>query len=117
MSLLSDEDNQMCLVKLENLREFYGTNIYAVDKVTGQMCAVKQNAATKIGLQAYVDEEPTVLEGAVGFTPKETSTLKDFDLVGKTKSTGSRPSDLSTIAEQMEIGSQLTRADVLEYQR
>ena len=108
-SLLSDEDNQMCLVKLEGLREFYGTNICAVDKVTGQMYAVKQNAATKIDLQTYVDEEP------VGFTPKEASTPKDFDLVGKTKSTGSGPSDLSTIAEQMEIGSQFTKADVLEY--
>ena len=116
-SLLSDEDNQMCLVKLENLREFYGTNIYAVDKVTGQMYAVKQNAATKIGLQAYVDEEPTVLEGAVGFTPKETSTPKDFDLVGKTISTGSRPSDLSTIVEKTEISSQLTRTNVLENQK
>ena len=102
------------LVKLGGLREFYGTNIYAVDNVTGQMYAVKQNAATKIDLQAYVDEEPGVLEGAVGFTPKEASTPKDFDLVGKTKSSASRPSDLSTIAEQMEIGSQLTRADVLE---
>ena len=107
----------MCLVKLENLREFYGTNIYAVDKVTGQMYAVKQNAPIKIGLQAYVDEEPTALEGAVGFTPKEMSTPKDSDLVGKTKSTGSRPSDLSTILERMEIGSQLTRTDILEYQK
>ena len=99
-SLLSDEDNQMCLVKLENLREFYRTNIYVVDKVMGQMYAVKQNAATKIGLQAYVDEEPTVLEGTVGFTPKETSTPKDPDLVVKTKGVSSRPSDLSTIAEK-----------------
>ena len=112
-SLLSDEDNQMFLVKLENLREFYRTNIYVVDKVMGQMYAVKQNAATKIGLQAYVDEEPTVLEGAVGFTPKETSTPKDANLAG----ISSRPSDLSTIAEKTEIGSQLTRADILEYRR
>ena len=81
------------------------------------MHAVKQNAATKIGLQAHVDEEPTVLEGAVGFTPKETSTPKDPDLVVKTKSTSSGPSDLSTEAEKTEIGSQLTRANILEYRK
>ena len=104
----------MCLVKLENLRQFYGSSIYVVDKVTGQMYAVQQNSATKISLQAYVDEEHTVLEGAVGFTP--TSTPKDSDLVGKTKSTSSRPSDLSTIAEKTEIGSQLTKWDQKETQ-
>ena len=42
----------MCLVKMESLNEFYGTDIYAVDKVMGQMYAVKQKAAAKIDLQA-----------------------------------------------------------------
>ena len=82
---LLSEDNQMCLVKLENLREFYGTAIYAVDKVNGQMYAVKQNSAEKIDLQAYVEEELTMLKGAVGFTPKDTSTPKKLIYQGRPK--------------------------------
>ena len=90
----------MCLVKIESLNEFYGTNIYAVDKVMGQMYAVKQKAATKIDLQAYIEEEPTALEGAVGFTPQEASTPKEPDLAGKSKITNGRPSELSIIMEK-----------------
>ena len=35
-TLLSERDNQMLLLKLNMLEEAYGTNIFAVDKVTAE---------------------------------------------------------------------------------
>ena len=97
--LLSEKDHQMCQVKLESLAELYGTAIYAVDKLTGEMYAMIEDTARKIDLQAYAEEEPKGLEGAVGFVPKNTSTPKDLEAPGKPRSQGSRPSDLNTIDE------------------
>ena len=51
-ALLSERDHQMCLVKLANLGDLYGTEIFAVDKVTGEMYAVIDGAAKSIDLQA-----------------------------------------------------------------
>ena len=55
-ALLSEKDHQMCLVKLENLGELYGTKIVTVDKLTGEMYAVIDGAAKSINLQAYIEE-------------------------------------------------------------
>ena len=41
----------MCLVKLANLGDLYGTEIFAVDKVTGEMYAVIDGTAKSIDLQ------------------------------------------------------------------
>ena len=111
MPLLSEKDHQMCLVKLESLAELYGTTIYVVDKLTGEVHAVIEDTARKIGLQAYVDEKSEGLEGAVGFVPKDAATLKDSKTPGKHISQSSRPSDLSTIDEQTEMSSKLTCRD------
>ena len=100
ISLLSEKDNQIFLVKLENLAELYGTTMYAVDKITGEMYTVVKDSAKRINLQAYVEEEPTELEGAVGFTPQDASTPKNPEVQGKSKSLNSKPSDLSTIGKQ-----------------
>ena len=86
-------------MKLASLVELYGTAIYAIDKLTGEMYAVIDDTARKIDLQAYVEGEPGGLEGAVGFFPKDTSTPKDLEAQDKPRSQGSRPSDLSTIDE------------------
>ena len=40
----------MYLVKLGSLAELYGTTIYAVDKLTGEMYAIMDDTARKIGL-------------------------------------------------------------------
>ena len=97
--LWSEKDHQMCLVKLESLAELYGTAIYDVDKLTGEMYAMIDGTARKIGLQAYAEEEPEGLEEAIGFASKDTSTPKDSEASGKPRSQRSRPSDLSTIDE------------------
>ena len=44
------------------------------------------DTARKIDLQAYAEEEPERLEGAVGFVPKDTSTPKDSEAPGKPRS-------------------------------
>ena len=75
-ALLLKEYNQVCLIQLESLTEFYGTAIYVVDKVNGQIYAVKQNTVEKIGLHAYIDEELAELEGSMGFTPMKLLLLK-----------------------------------------
>ena len=54
-ALLSERGHQMCLVKLINLEETYGTRIFAVDKVTGEMYAVIEGTANRIDLQSYND--------------------------------------------------------------
>ena len=63
------------------------------------MYAVIDGAAKSIDLQAYIEEETEELEGAVGFTPTDTSTPKDMEASDKPHSQGSRPSELSTIEE------------------
>ena len=98
----------MCLVKLVNLDDLYGTKIFAVDKVTGEMYAVIEGAAKTIDLQAYIDKEMEDVEEAVGFTPTDTLTPKDVEVPGKSQSQVSRPSNLSIIEEQTEVASALT---------
>lgn len=51
----------------------------------------------------YIEEEEPALEGAVGFSSQGTSTPKDPEIQERGKSQGSRPSELSTIAELSEI--------------
>ena len=55
-ALLSERNHQMCLVKLANMLELYGTEIFAVDKVTGEMYTVIDGMVSKIDLQAYLEE-------------------------------------------------------------
>ena len=74
--VLSERGHQMSLVKLVNMDELYGTEMFAVDKVTGEMYAVVGGAANKIDLQAYTDEETKQSPGVVEFTPVDTSTPK-----------------------------------------
>ena len=81
--LLSERGHQMCLVKLANMDELYGTEMFAVDKVTREMYAVVGGAVNKIDLQAYTDEEMKDSPGAVGFTPVDTSTPKDVEIPSK----------------------------------
>ena len=97
--LLSERDHQMCLVKLANLGDLYRTEMFEIDKVTGKMYAVIDGAAKSIDLQAYIEEETEKLEGADGFTPTDTSTLKDMEASGKPHSKDSKLSELSTIKE------------------
>ena len=47
-ALLSERGHQMCLVNLANMYELYGTEMFAFDKVTGEMYAVVGGAANKI---------------------------------------------------------------------
>ena len=98
----------MCLVKSVSLGELYGTENFAVDKVTREMYAVIDGAAKAIDLQANIEEEMDKLEEAVGFTPK------DIESSGKTHSQGSKPLELSTIDEQMEVSSIVTHRDFRE---
>ena len=115
--LLSERGHQMCLVKLANMDELYGTEMFAVDKVTGEMYAVVGEAANKIDLQAYTDEEMKDSPGAVGFTPVNTSTPKDVEIPSKPQSQSGRPSELSVIEERFESASILTRRDFRENKR
>ena len=101
--MLSELDHQMCLVKLESLVELYGTAIYDVDKLTGEMYAIVDDTARKTGLQAYAEEEPEDLEEAVGFVPKDTLTPKEFEAPCKPRRQSSRPYELSIIDEQTEM--------------
>ena len=101
-------------MKLESLVELYGTAIYPIDKLTGEMYAMIDGTARKIDLQAYAEEEPEGLEGAVGFAPKDTSAPKDSEAQGKPRSQSSRPSDLSTIDEQTETSTKFTHRDFRE---
>ena len=54
--LLSERGHQMCLVKLVNMDELYGTKIFAIDKITGEMYAVIEGAVNRINLQDYTDD-------------------------------------------------------------
>ena len=107
-ALLSERDHQMCLVKLVTLEDMYGTKIFAVDQVTGEIYTVIEEATKKIDLQVYIDEEMGNVEEAIGFIPTDTSTPKDVEIPGKSQSQSSRPSGLSTIEEQTEVASALT---------
>ena len=45
----------MYLVKLASLVELYGTPIYDIDKLTGEMYAMIDDTARKIDLPAYAE--------------------------------------------------------------
>ena len=81
--LLSERGHNMCLVKLANMAELYGTEMFAVDKITREMYAVVGGAANKIDLQAYTDEEMKDSPGAVRFTPIDISMTKDVEILSK----------------------------------
>ena len=100
-ALLSERGHQMCLVKLINLEEMYGTRIFAVDKVTGEMYAVIEGAANRIDLQAYNDCGMEGLLESGGFAPTDTSTPKTIE-VPTSKGQGGKLIDLSFIEEQPE---------------
>ena len=111
MALLSERNQQMCLVKLVSIGELYGTTLYGVDKLTGEMYAVIDGTAKMIDLQAYAEEELEELEGAIGFAPTTTSTPKEPEAPGKDHTQGSKPLELSTIKEQTKASSVLTRRE------
>ena len=98
-ALLSERNHQMCLVKLADLFDLYGTQIFAIDKITGEMYAVKERVVSKIDLQVYVDEGVEETPGAISFAPTNTSTPKDVEMTCKSPSQGEKPSELSTIEE------------------
>ena len=112
-TLLSERDNQMLLLKLDVLEEAYGTNIFAVDKVTAEVYSVLNNLVTPIGLQGYEEPGDVKPEGAVGFNPCSTSTPRKGEVIQSVKPS-EQPSDLSTILEQSEAGSRLTRDQFLQ---
>ena len=112
--LLSERGHQMCLVKLVSLNELYGTEIFAVDKVTGEMYAMLDGAVNKIDLQAYMEDEGEDYLCATGFVPTKTSTPKNVEILSKLPRQSGRPSELSVIEEQSEITSQLTQKDFRE---
>ena len=99
--ILSERDNQMLLLKLDMLEEAYGTNIFAVDKVTAEVYPVLNGVITPIGLQGYEELGDVLAEGAVGFNPGSTSTPREGEVVQADRP-NERPSDLSTILEQSE---------------
>ena len=111
--MLSERDNQMLLLKLDMLEEAYGTNIFAVDKVTAEVYSVLNDVVTPIGLQGYEELGDVPPEGAVGFNPGSTSTPREGEVIQADKPS-ERPSDLSTILEQSEAGSRLTRDQFLQ---
>ena len=116
-ALLSERGHQMCLVKLVNLDEMYGTKIFPVDKITGEMYAVIEGAVNRIDLQAYTDDG---MEGPLesgGFTPTDTLTPKSVEVPTKSKSQGIKPFDLSAIEEQPQSVSGLTHGDFGQNQK
>ena len=113
-SLLSERGHQMCLVKLVNMDELYGTEIFAVDKVTGEMYAVLEGAVNRINLHACIDDGIEDPLESVEFTPTDTSTSKNVEVSIKSKSQSGKPFDLSVIEEQPESVSGLTHRDFRE---
>ena len=116
-ALLSKRGHQMCLVKLINLEEMYGTKIFTVDNVTGEMYTVIEGVANKTDFQAYIDHG---MEGPLesgGFAPTDTLTPKSVEVPTKSKSQDSKPFDLSVIEEQPESVSGLTCGDFKENQK
>ena len=102
-ALLSKRNHHMCLVKLANMFEIYGTEIFAVDKVTGEMYTVIDGTMSKIDLQAYLEDEMEDTQGVIGFAPTNTSTPKDVEMPGRIPSQSGKPSELSAIEEQSEV--------------
>ena len=98
----------MLLLKLDMLEEAYGTNIFAVDKVMAEVYSVLNDVVTPIGLQGYEELGDVPPEGAVGFNPGSTSTPREGEVVQADRPS-KRLSDLSTILEQSDAGSRLTR--------
>ena len=84
-TLLSERDNQMLLLKLNMLEEAYGTNIFAVDKVTAEVYSVLNDVVTPIGLQGYEEPGDVQPEGAVGFDPCSTSTPREGEVIQAVK--------------------------------
>ena len=112
-TLLSEKDNQMLLMAISSLEEAYGTKTFAIDKVTAEVYAVRGDQVTPIGLQGYSQQEEQPLEGAVGFAPQGTSTPREEETSVKT-GIPTCPPELSTIQEQSEVGTQLSRAQFLQ---
>ena len=115
--LLSKRGHQMCLVKLVDLEEMYGTKIFTVDKITGEMYAVIEGAVNRIDLQVFTDQG---MEGPLesgGFASTDTLTPKSVEIPTKSKGQGSKPFDLSVIKEQPESVSGLTCGDFKENQK
>ena len=83
--LLSERDNQILLLKLDMLEEAYGTNIFAVDKVTAEVYSVLNDVVTPIGLQGYEEPGDVHPEGAVGFNPGSTPTPREGEVVQSVK--------------------------------
>ena len=98
-ALLSERNHQMCLVKLANMLELYGTEIFAVDKVTGEMYTVIDGMVSKIDLQAYLDEEVEDVQGVIKFAPTHTSTSRDVEMPSRIHSQSGKLSELSAIEE------------------
>ena len=111
--MLSERDNQMLLLKLDMLEEAYGTNIFAVDKVTAEVYSVLNDVVTPIGLQGYEELGDVPPEGAVGFNPDSTSTPREGEVIQAYKPS-EQPSDLSMILEQSKAGSRMTREQFLQ---
>ena len=84
-TLLSERDNQMLLLKLNMLEEAYGTNIFAVDKVTAEVYSVLKDVVTPIGLQGYEEPGDVQPEGAVGLDPCSTSTPREGEVIQAVK--------------------------------
>ena len=78
-TLLSERNHQMCLVKLANLFKLYETEIFAVDKVTGEMYTVIDGKVSRINLQAYLEEEMEDIQGAIRFAHTNTSSPRDVE--------------------------------------
>ena len=103
----------MLLLTINSLKETYGTGTFAIDKVTAEVYSVKDDQVTPIGLQGYPEQEERHLEGAVGFAPQGTSTPREEETSVKT-GIPTCPPELSTIQEQSEVGTQLSRAQFLQ---
>ena len=71
----------MLLLKLDMLEEAYGTNIFAVDKVTAEVYSVVNDVVTSIGLQGYEEPGDVQPEGAIGFDPGSTSTPREGEVI------------------------------------
>ena len=102
-ALLSERGHQMCLGKLVSMDELYGTKIFTVDKITGEVNAVIEGAANRINLQAYTDDGMEGPSASVGFVPTDTLTPRNVEVSAKSKSQGSKLFDLSVIEEQHEF--------------
>ena len=67
------------------LEEAYGTNIFAVDKVTAEVYFVLNDVVSPIGLQGYEEPGGVQPEGAVGFDPCSASTPREGEVIQSVK--------------------------------